>query len=394
MREGAGAALGAASGGTSFLGQLALRYLGPPAASILLLLLGMGAVAVVGVAAAGPGQASTGAVQCQQIAGPAGTPPGYLLPIYVSAASASSLGTTGWAYLAAINRVETDFGQNLSVSSAGAIGWMQFEPGTWAIYGEGGDPYNPSDAIPATARMLTANGAPQSWSQAVSAYNPGDPAYVRQVLGYAAVYLQDCVTTQIASVSTSGLANPLAQAPHVVAERIDQGVDYADNSPECIDALAQGTVTMAGRDPGWYGNAVNYTITASGYGGPQYVYVAEGITPEVAAGETVSAGQCIAQFIPGSSTGIETGFAASAGQFEAEAMALGEAAHSGDPGQHRTACGQLMSDLIASAGGPAGLPEGRPVIGIGGTQLPAGQDATVSDCPALGGAASTAAGPA
>jgi hypothetical protein len=32
-------------------------------------------------------------------------------------------------------RVESNFGQNLSTSSAGAVGWMQFEPGTWALYG-------------------------------------------------------------------------------------------------------------------------------------------------------------------------------------------------------------------------------------------------------------------
>ena len=36
-----------------------------------------------------------------------------------------------WEVLAAINEIETDYGRNLNVSSAGAVGWMQFMPSTW-----------------------------------------------------------------------------------------------------------------------------------------------------------------------------------------------------------------------------------------------------------------------
>ena len=59
--------------------------------------------------------------------------------------------------LAAINEVETDYGRDLSVSSAGAEGWMQFLPSEWAQYGVDAngdgfeDPYNPADAIFAAA---------------------------------------------------------------------------------------------------------------------------------------------------------------------------------------------------------------------------------------------------
>ena len=66
--------------------------------------------------------------------------------------------------LAAINKVETNFGQNLGPSSAGAVGWMQFMPSTWArllgvdANGDGvADPNNPTDAIsapPAVPRRL------------------------------------------------------------------------------------------------------------------------------------------------------------------------------------------------------------------------------------------------
>ena len=48
--------------------------------------------------------------------------PPQLLPLYHAAGAKYHV---PWAILAGINRVETDFGRNLSVSSAGAIGWMQ-----------------------------------------------------------------------------------------------------------------------------------------------------------------------------------------------------------------------------------------------------------------------------
>ena len=40
-----------------------------------------------------------------------------------------------WQVLAAINKVESNFGRNMGPSSAGAIGWMQFMPDTWARWG-------------------------------------------------------------------------------------------------------------------------------------------------------------------------------------------------------------------------------------------------------------------
>ena len=40
-----------------------------------------------------------------------------------------------WEVLAAINEIETDYGRNLNVSTAGALGWMQFMPATWRSYG-------------------------------------------------------------------------------------------------------------------------------------------------------------------------------------------------------------------------------------------------------------------
>jgi membrane-bound lytic murein transglycosylase B len=110
--------------------------------------------------------------------------PPFLLPIYQAAAVQYGV---PWQVLAAINEVETDFGTDLSVSSAGAVGWMQFMPETWLQYGVDAlnagyaDPYNPVDAIFAAARYLHAAGASTNLRTAILAYNHSE-AYVESVL--------------------------------------------------------------------------------------------------------------------------------------------------------------------------------------------------------------------
>jgi len=89
--------------------------------------------------------------------------------------------------LAAINEIETDYGRNLSVSSADAVGWMQFLPSTWRQWGVDAngdgvaDPYNPVDAIFTAARYLHAAGASSSLPRAIFAYNHAG-WYVQSVL--------------------------------------------------------------------------------------------------------------------------------------------------------------------------------------------------------------------
>jgi soluble lytic murein transglycosylase-like protein len=110
--------------------------------------------------------------------------PLFLLPIYRAAAIQYGV---PWQILAAINEVETNYGSDLSVSSAGAEGWMQFEPSTWLQYGvdalDAGyaDPYNPVDAIFAAARYLHAAGASRNLRTAILAYNHSDE-YASSVL--------------------------------------------------------------------------------------------------------------------------------------------------------------------------------------------------------------------
>lgn len=110
--------------------------------------------------------------------------PPFLLPIYQAAAMQYGV---PWQILAAINEIETDYGRNLSVSTAGALGWMQFMPATWDSYGEDAngdgvkDPYNPVDAIFAAGRYLKAAGADTDLEKAIFAYNHAD-WYVQSVL--------------------------------------------------------------------------------------------------------------------------------------------------------------------------------------------------------------------
>ena len=78
-----------------------------------------------------------------------------------------------WTWLAAVGKVESGHGTNMGPSSAGALGPMQFMPGTWASWGRGGDINDPGDAIPAAARFLTALGINQRPAWALAAYNAG-----------------------------------------------------------------------------------------------------------------------------------------------------------------------------------------------------------------------------
>jgi murein DD-endopeptidase MepM/ murein hydrolase activator NlpD len=98
-----------------------------------------------------------------------------------------------WDVLAAINKIESNFGQNMGPSYAGALGWMQFIESSWLRWGMDGDgdgvadPWDPEDAVFAAARYLAAAGAHDDLPRAIFAYNHAQ-WYVDDVLRLAAVF--------------------------------------------------------------------------------------------------------------------------------------------------------------------------------------------------------------
>lgn len=131
-------------------------------------------------------------------AGAGGPIPPAMLALYQDAAATCP--GLPWTVLAAIGTAESDNGQSTlagvhsGANPAGAEGPMQFEPATFAAYGEpvppgGADPpspYDPADAVYAAARFLCANGASggADIAAAVYAYNHS-ASYVAQVLALA-----------------------------------------------------------------------------------------------------------------------------------------------------------------------------------------------------------------
>jgi hypothetical protein len=127
---------------------------------------------------------------------PPGTKPTNYLQLFQASAAEYCPGLS-WTVLAAIGQIESDDGQNMGPSSAGALGPMQFLPSTWQewgidAFGETGPPniMDPYDAVPSAARMLCADGAASggtSLADAIYDYNHAD-WYVREVLALAAQY--------------------------------------------------------------------------------------------------------------------------------------------------------------------------------------------------------------
>jgi murein DD-endopeptidase MepM/ murein hydrolase activator NlpD len=167
--------------------------------------------------------------------------PPFLLPIYQAAGIEYQV---PWEVLAAINEIETDYGRNLSVSSAGAVGWMQFLPSTWRRWGVDAngdgvaDPYNPVDAIFTAARYLHAAGASQNLSRAIYAYNHAD-WYVQSVLLRAK--LLGGIPSQLIGALTGlvqghfPVAAPATYADDAVISRRGRAI-HGDSATETVDS--------------------------------------------------------------------------------------------------------------------------------------------------------------
>ena len=184
--------------------------------------------------------------------------PPFLMPIYKAAAIDYGV---PWQTLAAINEIETDYGRNLSTSSAGAMGWMQFIPSTWARFGMDADgngaanPYDPVDAIFAAARYLHAAGAEGNLPSAIYAYNHAD-WYVTSVelraklLQYLPQNLVDVLTGMMrASFPVAGhLGRYATQAPEPASVAGQPAVALSGPVGAPVIAAADGRVVSLGHN--------------------------------------------------------------------------------------------------------------------------------------------------
>jgi hypothetical protein len=177
--------------------------------------------------------------------------PLFLLPVYKAAAFQYDV---PWQILAAINEVETDYGTDLSISTAGAVGWMQFMPSTWLQYGvdatDAGyaDPYNPVDAIFAAARYLHAAGASKNLHAAILAYNHSQE-YVESVMLRARL-IASYPRTVIATLT--GLVD--GRSPTADA-RLAAGTELAPTAPASAGSTPGETVSPGvGSIPGETGS--------------------------------------------------------------------------------------------------------------------------------------------
>ncbi|MGG1910824.1 bifunctional lytic transglycosylase/C40 family peptidase [Priestia megaterium] len=179
------------------------------------------------------------------------------IPIYKAAGEKYNI---PWTLIAAIHRVETNFGQDLNTSSVGAIGHTQFMVKTWvgwsfpggtrlgdasipketlmnpaAISKYGGfgvdgdgdgkaDPYNVTDAMYSTANYLAANGgASGNYQKAVFAYNHAS-WYVSRVMGF----MNEYTSGSVEAVSIKGGS---AKGSEAIEKAIKVGSSIVGKSP-------------------------------------------------------------------------------------------------------------------------------------------------------------------
>ncbi len=241
---------------------------------------------------------------------PPGIPAGFLV-FYVGAAQQFDLGPAGWAYLAAINAVESNFddtslpGVASGANAFGAAGPMQIGIGgaagdTWSRIAVAGVPgganppsvYDEADAVYAAANLLRTSGAPGDWTTALLSYNHAG-WYVSEVAGLAARYALspllaaggDCGTAPAPAIAggapailPDGQAAVPESAPAPVQEMLTAGnriVDQLYSYGGGHAPASMGVPPEPGADPGAEENggpgydcssAVDYVLWGAGLG--------------------------------------------------------------------------------------------------------------------------------
>jgi hypothetical protein len=368
---------------------------------LLGILLGTTAIAVIAALTANACPGPTSGPGDQPSAAAIHEIPAQLLSIYEQIGTQYDL---PWEVLAGIGTEECDQGRLTDPSCtlqpgatgpgianpAGASGLMQI--GTGGAAGDAYDPlrqylanstlgpHDPTTAVQLAALVLIKDkGAPTGqpigaylpYARAYNGTGPAADAYAARVIADATSYQGSGQTTFVGvgsagcsapPASSAGYVDPFADA-QVTPSRIDQGVDYSGTGP--IGALGPGRVVLVSTtDTGWANGDgwVSYLITAGSYAG-DYVYVAEGISPTVRQGETLSAGEQIGAF---NGHSIEIGFALGQGDLALAHTVYHEGAD--------TAAGRTMNALLVSLGAAGGHQDptscGGPCPIIGGPVPP------------------------
>ena len=193
-----------------------------------------------------------------------------------------------WQIFAGIAKVESDFGRNMSTSWAGAIGYGQFMPAQWQIYGNGGDPYDYNDVLPAMARYLLVAGVLQDVPGAIFAYNHSWD-YVALVLGVAASY--GYPDGDPLAPASGGLIWPATGPISTYFGPNHQAIDIDQTARPGAPVLAahDGVVYFAGGDPCC---SYGYYVIVVGPTGVSTLY-AHFESIDVRAGQTVRQGQTL-----------------------------------------------------------------------------------------------------
>jgi hypothetical protein len=170
-----------------------------------------------------------------------------------------------------------------------------------------------------------------------------------------------------AALSVGGYTNPLAQIQGLRPERTDMGVDYSGSGP--ILSATDGIVRSV-FNSGWpNGTFICIEITNGSMAG-KWIYYAEDITPKVAVGQKVKAGDVIGQMFEGKS-GIEIGWNQPGTPALTLAAAYNQQYMHGDAGSWESAAGASMSRFLQSLNAPGGT-GGSPITGGPHGQNPSG----------------------
>jgi murein DD-endopeptidase MepM/ murein hydrolase activator NlpD len=252
---------------------------------------------------------------CRPAPGAAHHIPSDYLNSFESAAARYGLGRRGVWALAAIARLESNFGRGMTGRQMRRAGPLGLDPTEWRRYAVDGDGdghirhADPADSASTLARLIWSRG---SLRAGVFTHNQAE-WYVQAVMTEANRMQGRCkakyVDWSIAlPAAANDYVNPFAQSTNLVTGRIDQGVDFTGTGP--IVAIGNAKVLRVGA-PGWpEGGGVLYRLTDGPLAG-QVIFVYEGVDATVKAGQTVKAGEQIATFRPGGS--IEIGLADAAG---------------------------------------------------------------------------------